>query len=558
MKRLLLSLAITSVTALSAQKTATTKVKMDHLHLPTLPVEGVKTIGLQVYTGPIPFNSDTLRYYLGNMDMMKSGGERLSSIKYKALTETNIVDGSGDITISMAFGTPTTGKKELLDAQCMIAKDGCKQYFYKVAYELPAVVQASKGGTILETWELDAAMTLQFGNEQVETQSKKDGGSTTTVRVVSYTSQEALEKAYASAGASWLSRKAAVIQLGRMADSVYPRLFALQEEMKFDLTSGKGEATDYTETQQAAEQAAAALASGAYTTLAGPIATWEKWLTRLDADDKKAAVNTKIAEGLHENIAIASAFAGDYAKARTNLDKTLVYAQQGMVNENNVARLHAFHGFINDLEKSRASNGTASTASLSDAPDIKQLLGRRKFNEDFDFLKAEDRYASMANAGGGSQNTAQEPTLEDAFGALLGGNAGTYESRSANGVLILTTTFFDSDLAGQPIPGSICELQHLTSLNARRMGLTAVPDCIGDLGGLEKLIIDGNAITALPETLGQLSKLTVLDVSDNQLSSLPESIYTLQNLKKLTVTGNKLSAEQMKTLAERLPNCKIK
>lgn len=559
MKRLLLALAITSVTALSAQKTATTKVKMTHLHLPTLPMEGVKTIGLQVHTGTIPFNADTLRFYLGNMEMMKSGGERLSAVKYKGLTQTSIVGGTGDITIDMAFGQPTIGKKELLEAQCMVAKDGCKQYYYKVTYALPAVVQATKGGTVLETWELDEAMTLQFGNEQVETQSKKDGGSTTSVRVVNYTSREALDKAFASSGDSWLARKAAVIQLGRLADSMYPRLFAVQDEMKFDLTYGKGEATDYTETQQAAEQAAAVLASGEYSKLAGPIATWEQWLTRLDASDKKAAVNPKIAEGLHENIAMASAFSGDYPKARTNLDKTLTYAQQGMVNENNVARLKAFHTFIDDLEKSRASNGTASTSALADAPDIKQLLGRRKFNEDFDFLKAEDRYAEMKSgaSSAASSGSAKEPTMDDVFGALLGGGGGSYESRSSGGVLILNS-FSDKDLAGQPIPETICSIAGLKSLNARNMGLTGVPECIGQLNGLDKLFLDGNAITVLPESLGQLGQLTVLDVSNNQLSALPESIYSLQNLKKLTVTGNKLSAEQMKTLAERLPNCKIK
>lgn len=293
--------------------------------------------------------------------------------------------------------------------------------------------------------------------------------------------------------------------------------------------------------------------------MAGPIATWDEWVALADPNDKKAAVNNKIAEGLHENLAIACAFAGDYAKARKNLDKTLGYAQQGMVNTNNVARLRAFHTFINDLEKSRASNGNANTSSLVDAPDIKQLLGNRKQNEDFDFLRAEDRYASLSGAAGGTQSTAaaQEPTMDDVFGALLGGGGGSYESRSSNGVMIMNN-FTDKDIVGQPLPDAICALPGLKSLNARNMGLTAVPDCIGELRGLDKLFLDGNTIGALPESIGQLTELSVLDVSNNQLSSLPESIYGMQNLKKLTVTGNKLSAEQLKTLAERLPNCKIK
>lgn len=244
MKHLLLFLAIFTATALFAQKTATTKVKMDHLQLPILPMEGVKTIGLQVYTGTIPFNQDTLRFYLRNMDMMKTSGERISSIKFKGLTETAIVGGEGDITVSMAFGKPVIAKKELLDAACMVAKDGCRQYYYKVDYQLSAVVQVTKGGTVLDTWELDPAMTLQFGNEQVETHTKKDGGSSTSVRVITYPSKDALDKDFAAKADTWLGRKAAVTHLGRLADSIYPRLYALPEEMKFDLTYGKGDGAD--------------------------------------------------------------------------------------------------------------------------------------------------------------------------------------------------------------------------------------------------------------------------------------------------------------------------
>lgn len=543
---------------LAAQKTSSTDVKMDFLHLPTLPMSGVDQVGIEVYTGDLPFNRDTLRHYLGNMDVLKSGGERLSKIKFEALTETDIVGGTGDITIRMALGKPFEGNKELLDAACMIAKDGCKQYYYKVDYRLPAVVQAVKGGEVLDTWELDPAMQLQFGNEQVETQSRTAEGSTTTIRVVSFNSQEALDKAYDVQGGYWLARKAALVQLGRMIESVYPRLFFLKDELKFDLTYGKGDAADYSETEQASVQGANALMTGDFKALAGPIATWEKWLVRTDASDKKAAVNANVAEGLHENMAIACAFAGDYAKAHSNLDQALKFAQQGMVNVNKVDRLKAFHGFIDDLEKGRDANGSANTASLVEAPDIKKLLGRRKFNEDIDFLIAEDKYAELSGGlTSTSEQNAGEATLESALGAMLAGGGGSYESRVNNGMLILNS-IFDRDLNGQPLPESICGMSGLTTLNARNMGLTGVPACIGQLTGLDKLYLDGNAIKELPESLGQLTELTLLDISDNQLTALPEGIYQLKNLKKLTVSGNQLSAEVMSKLAERLPDCKIK
>ena len=558
MKHFVLPLVLFLAAPLAAQKTSSTDVKMDFLHLPTLPMSGVDQVGIEVYTADLPFNRDTLRHYLGNMDVLKSGGERLSKIKFEALTETDIVGGTGDITIRMALGKPFEGNKELLDAACMIAKDGCKQYYYKVDYRLPAVVQAVKGGEVLDTWELDPAMQLQFGNEQVETQSRTAEGSTTTIRVVSFNSQEALDKAYDVQGGYWLARKAALVQLGRMIESVYPRLFFLKDELKFDLTYGKGDAADYSETEQASVQAANALMTGDYKALASPIATWEKWLERTDASDKKAAVNANVAEGLHENMAIACAFAGDYAKAHSNLDQSLKFAQQGMVNVNKVDRLKAFHGFIDDLEKGRASNGSANTASLVEAPDIKKLLGRRKFNEDIDFLIAQDKYAEFSGSmTSTSEQNAGEATLESALGAMLASGGGSYESRVNNGMLILNS-IFDRDLNGQPLPESICGMSGLTTLNARNMGLTGVPACIGQLTGLDKLYLDGNAITELPESLGQLTGLTLLDISDNQLTSLPEGIYQLKNLKKLTVSGNQLSPEVMAKLAERLPDCKIK
>ena len=558
MKHSVLLFALGLSTALAAQKTSTTAVKMDFLHPPTLPVAGVDQVGLQVYTGALPFNRDTLRHYLGAMDVLKSGGERLSKIKFEALTETAITGGKGDITVRMAFGKAMAGKQELLDAACMIAKDGCKQYYYKVDYQLPAVVQAVKGGEVLDTWELEADMQLQFGNEQVETQSNADGGSTTTIRVISFSSKEALDKAYAQQAGSTLARKAALVQLRRMIDSVYPRLFYLRDELKFDLSYGKGDAADYTETQQAAEQAAQALMNGKFDDLAGPIAIWENWLAKTDATDKKAAVGPNVAEGLHENMAIACAFSGDYPKAHANLDKALKFAHQGMVNENKVARLKEFHSFIDGLEKGRASNGAAATTALVEAPDIKKMLGRRKFNEEIDFLIAEDRYAELSKGmGSSSEQNAGEATLESALGAMLAGGGGSYESRVNNGMLVLNS-FFDKDLVGKPLPESFCGMTGLTSLNARNMGLSGVPDCIGQLKGLDKLYLDGNAITTLPESIGELTNLTLLDISDNQLSTLPESIYQLKNLKKLSVGGNKLSSEQLAKLAERLPDCKMK
>jgi hypothetical protein len=558
MRTLLLFFTVFTLGSAFAQNTGTSTVKMDFTHYPTLPIKGMETLGIEVYTGDLPFNMDTLRLYLGNMDILKSGGERLSKIDHQALTDVNVIGGRGDVTISMAFGPAKIGAKKMSDAPCIVAKDGCKQYLYTVQYQLPAVVQASNADGVLETWALDSNMELQFGNEQIETQSNANGGSTTTIRTVSFSSPENLEKGFASMGEAWLARKGAMIQLREMIDSSYPRLFFEQDQLKFDIAYGKGSAADYSDTETAAEAAVAALESKNFAALDAPIGVWESWLERHEPGNKKAAVNHKVAQGLHENLSVAYTFTGKYEKAHTNVDKALELAQQGMVNTNEVDRLKKFHTFIDDQEKAQQHNGAIVASGLVPGPDLKKILGRRKFNEDLNFIIPEDRYADMGGESGMSSSTGGEATLEDALNNLIAeGSTTSYADRAQSGTLVLTT-LFDSDLKGQPVPSSVCELTGLKTLNARNLSLTAVPECIGQLSGLTKLILDGNAITSLPDVFASLPELSTIDISDNQLTGLPDSFFGLKNLKKLTISGNQIPKEQMDRLQSAMPDCKIK
>mgnify|MGYP001796531302 CR=1 FL=1 len=72
--------------------------------------------------------------------------------------------------------------------------------------------------------------------------------------------------------------------------------------------------------------------------------------------------------------------------------------------------------------------------------------------------------------------------------------------------------------------------------------LRKLPQEIGQLTHLEKLLCAGNQLTVLPKEIGQLKKLKNLDCSNNQLTRIPKEIGQLVSLKKLNYAKNRLTA----------------
>jgi hypothetical protein len=563
MKRILLLGSILFVGSILGQKIKTNTAKIDFTQYPSLPVEGMESIGVQVYTADLPFNKDTLRLYLGNMDMMKSDVEQMSKVDFQAMNEVKLVGGEGDVTIDMAFGEPTVGSKELKKASCMIAKDGCTQYYYLVKYSLPTLIQARNSGGTLDTWELNSEMEFIFGNEQIEKHKKTEKGSSTSIQVVNYTSEADLALAFNAIGEASLARKAIVNQIGNMAESVYERAFFGKNKLKLDIAYGNGSASDYSETETASENAVVALESKNYNSLKEPIKIWESWLERYDSEDKKAAVNHKVAQGLHENLSIAYTFTNEFDKARVHLDKALKFSQTGMVNENEVNRLKSFHQFINKQEKVKKYNNSLKPTKFVTAPDIKKMLGGRKFNKEIEFLIAEDMYVEISKKH--NENAPKKDISEMSIEEFMNqepkevndDNEISLEGRVENNMLILSG-LIDGNMRGKALPSSICEYPEIKTIRARNIGLTSLPNCMDKLTKLEKLYINTNSFSELPNVFGAMKSLEVLDISSNNLKSLPASIYTLIHLKKLVISGNQLSDEDMKKLKKSLPDTKIK
>jgi len=89
------------------------------------------------------------------------------------------------------------------------------------------------------------------------------------------------------------------------------------------------------------------------------------------------------------------------------------------------------------------------------------------------------------------------------------------------------------------IPEQIGDLADLTSLNLNNNRLTTVHARIGNLAALKKLHISYNPqLNMIPEEISNLAALTHLYIFHNQLTTIPEGIVSLPNLERLDLRGN--------------------
>jgi hypothetical protein len=66
-------------------------------------------------------------------------------------------------------------------------------------------------------------------------------------------------------------------------------------------------------------------------------------------------------------------------------------------------------------------------------------------------------------------------------------------------------------------------------LDLSGLGLTVVPEELGQLTHLQRLDLSRNQLTTLPAWIGQLADLQDLNLSDNQLTELPTGLGQLTN-----------------------------
>jgi len=91
------------------------------------------------------------------------------------------------------------------------------------------------------------------------------------------------------------------------------------------------------------------------------------------------------------------------------------------------------------------------------------------------------------------------------------------------------------------LPEFLGQLTQLESLNVRFNNLVTLPKWIDQLTQLQSLDIRYNSLQILPEWIGRLTQLSALHLSSNFLVTLPESLIQLKQLKVLDINQNRLS-----------------
>lgn len=82
-----------------------------------------------------------------------------------------------------------------------------------------------------------------------------------------------------------------------------------------------------------------------------------------------------------------------------------------------------------------------------------------------------------------------------------------------------------------------------------------LPDSIGHLSNLLKLIIHNNKLENLPKSIGNLLNLIEINIHDNLFESLPETFGNLLNLQKLDLSGGKF--KEFPVCIKKITNLKI-
>ena len=530
-----------------AQKSSKKSTKIEVVQFPTIPSESALRIAFNLYASPEVFTLNDLRRYGGNMELLKSGGERLSGMKYFTVGgEAAVVDVGPTVAVDVAIGTEQLGALQFASEPVKSNSEELT-HWANVPCRLPMRVRiSSPTGDVWDAFEVDVPMVLRYGNEKISTIESSKGSFSYSKTSLKFDSQDAVRAGLKSEeGARFFRRKAVLTQMGHAIDELETRLFFLEGKVEVVMHSGKGK-HDYPEMDAARDVALEAWSSGYVDGLTSPIETWRKWAAKVDFTDRKAQVTRAVALGLHLNLAQAHLYRNEFSECAQAISDARALVLPGGEEK----------AFLDDLQsrlmkrrRALAANGALTwdpETETEKAPDIKNVVGKRSQNKDVQMIQPVDRYADIgrdiaaweAEAVADSPESAAGESSEVSLEQRLGGRL----QQTIGGMMLQLSPLLDADLVGSPFPEEILAIPNLVYLDISGMKFGALPVDIDRLSGLQTLVAQRNELAALPESLGNLSALKKLFVGQNQLTALPASLAQCAELKTVDIKGNPFPA----------------
>ncbi len=538
------------------QRVSKKTTKIEVVQFPTVPVESAFRVALNLCAEETFFSLDDLRRYGGNMDLLKSSGERLSGMKYFTVGhEAEVVDVGPSLVVSVAIGPESQGVPTFKSEAIKGSEE--QTFWANVPCRLPMRISlSSPDGEMWDAFEVDQPLLIRYGNEKVSTIERKPGSLSYSKGTLAFDSEKAVKKGLVSEeGSRFFRRKAVLLQLSRAIDALETRIFFLQGKVEVVVYSGKGK-HDYPELDAARDVALESWSNGYFNGLSSPIATWEKWIEKVDFVDKKAKVTRAVALGLNLNLAQAHLHRNAFAKCAQAISNARALVLPG-------GEEFLFLEDLQDqlLKRRRALKVNGDFVLAPDvkrfkAPDFKNLIGKRSQNKDIQMMVPENRFDAVGTAIEQWESTevagSPEATAAVASEVSMAQMLGARLEQTIGGMMLRLNPITDPDLVGEDFPQEILDIPNLVYLDISGMLFGELPEALDRLVALQTLIVSRNGLSSLPESVGNLTGLKKLFVNGNELSDLPTSLVRCAQLKMLDIKDNRFSSEGVEQIQQML------
>lgn len=546
------------------QKAKEKKFKKDVLIYPTLPVENFQKIAFKFYYPDRNVTIDTIRRYMGNMKLLKGEGIRVGEPKYRSIRPVKMVNEDWDFLVEVAFLNQGVKKKEMsTKMETVVLKGKTEVYYYNINHQMPTIVKiTNQAGEIIDMWEASPTNIMAFDGKNENTVESDGNETKMTFKGKYFLTEQSLKEAYKQRGEEKLSRMAFLMQMRKVLDALYPKIYFEKNKDKFNISSGKSRKFDYSELDQAQEDAITKIEENRIEELTHNIKIWEKYLAQHDASNKKAMINNRVAKGLQKNLSLAYLYQSNFEKAIQHAE-----AHDALKSPGGMTAMGLVKKRLSGTVQRRAKGYQANAAltipeKMYKYLELKNEIGKRGKNTKYDLIFTENRFPQFYKEHEQFNYVPEdEPETQAEVGEEI--PQGKYASQiidPGTPEATLVISFMEhGDLIGKAMPEEITELENLYNLQTMRMKFTEIPESISRLTSLKTLNLSRSALKSLPESIGQLVNLEVLNLNHNQLTTLPESIKNCTKLKTVKLKGNAFSKEELEKIKSWLPKgCKVK